>query len=194
MMQRKAKNAAARTQRGYTLVEVMMAMGILAMGGVGIMGLHQASTKANLEARQMSTANNILRTWMERLKRDSLLWTQGGDSAATADLTPTAYLSELGNGWVVPDPADAAESHAFDHFGRDTAVGANMRFCTNVQVVWVVPGLAVRTDVRVWWVRRGVDASDYADCLAGTDPNTITGDPNLHFVSASNVVRWNSLL
>ncbi len=194
MRQQPFSHAHQASKRGYTLVEVMMAMGIMAMGGVGIMGLHQASTKANLEARQISMANNVMRTWMERLKRDALLWTQGGDSAATANLTPTAYLSQQGAGWFVPDPTDAAESHAFDHFGRDTSVAATMRYCANVRVVWVVPGLAVRTDVRVWWVKRGVDGTAFVGCAAGTDPNTLTANANLHFVSASNVVRWNSLL
>ncbi|QQR91119.1 MAG: hypothetical protein IPJ88_05130 [Myxococcales bacterium] len=179
-----------RQRLGYTLVEVMMARGILKMGAVGIMGLHQASTHANLSAREISTANNVMRTWMERLKRDSLLWNIGGDGAGAANLTSTRYLSEVGNGWFVPDPAAASESHAFDHFGFDTSTNASMRFCINVRVEWVTPGQSLRTEVRVWWPKNSIDASPYAACADGTDPETLTGNTDLHFISAANVVRW----
>ncbi len=190
---------------GYTLVEVMMAMGIMAMGGVGIMGLHQASTKANNEARQISTANSVMRIWMERVKIDALGWTQSGASAAEADLSRTTYLSHQGEGWFLPGytsdseqeeeetPTDISTttlvSFKFDHYGRDTETSNDVRFCTNMRSVWVIPGRALRVDMRIWWVRRGVNASNYANCLPTSDPDTLTNDPNLHMVFTSTVVR-----
>jgi len=189
-------------QKGYTLIEVMMAIAVMTIGAVGIMALTQASTRGNLEARQITTATQIANLWVERIKRDSLNWNVGGSTAAAADLTRTRYLGAVPApaatpAWGTPTGVPIGESFAFDFTGRDTAAAAEQEYCVNTRMQWVFPGQAIRADVRVWWHRRGVGDPNSADgriyrspiCGIGSEA-AITGDNRLRSVYASTVVRW----
>jgi type II secretory pathway pseudopilin PulG len=163
-----------RRRDGYTLIEVMMAVGILMVGSVGIFAMQQAATRANIEARQMTTANNIARTWAERLRRDQLYWRASGGGV---NLAGTRYLQAVPvgaamGGWTTPAPlAMPTESYAFDWQGQDVAPGpggAGAFYCTNIRYQWFVANEAIRADIRVWWVRQQVgDARLMSACRPG---------------------------
>lgn len=192
---------------GYTLVEVMMAIAVMTAGALAVMALHQVTTFGNMQSRQLTTATQAAQTWVERLQRDSINWTTGGPTAdrslggLNTALARTTYLRSVARPgaaatWSVPAPALATESWAFDHFGRDTRIAADMRFCTNVRLQWVYPAQAMRADVRVWYMRShtGIDVTPFVGCAAGTDPNTLTAQlQSLSFVYTSTVLRWTPL-
>lgn len=198
------RNASKRNSRaGYTLVEVMMAIAVMAAGTVGVFSLQQAAVVGNLEARQMSTANMIARTWLERLKRDALRWNTGATTAAAASLTGTTYLASVPAAatppaWFTPVPlALATESFAFDHYGRDIAPpSTQIMYCAQTRLQWVYPGQTIRADVRVWWHRES-NGSDpnlgnrslYANCGVGNE-TAIGNDIRVRTVSASTLIRW----
>lgn len=193
----------ARWQRGYTLIEVMMALGILSAGAVGVLSLHRASMQGNLEARQLSMATESARVWLERLQRDGQLWTQRGQNG----LLNTEYLDQapVGGGmseWFAPVPeAGSGESFAFDFQGQDTTANDAMEYCAHTRIGFVVPDEAVRAEVRVWWHRMGRSNGDglsnrnlFAGCAANA-PADVTAElaatpSRLHAVFASTVVRW----
>jgi prepilin-type N-terminal cleavage/methylation domain-containing protein len=186
---------------GYTLIEVMMAVAVMTAGAVGIMALHQATMRGNLDARQVATATHLAGTWIERLQRDAQGWSQGGPTAVFTPLmlAQTRYLNLVpargtAPTWFVPGPSTATESATFDHWGRDTLIGGQMEYCTNVRLQWVYVAQAMRADVRVWWARRSPSATGgaaLAQCAPGTDPNTLTNRlADVRFVYASTVIRW----
>ncbi len=187
----------ARRQAGYTMVEVMMAMALLTAGAAGILALQQASIQGNGEARQMTIATTVARTWIERLKRDALSWNTGAAAATPALLAATRYLLNVpavGTDPVWMTPAAFADSRAsYDHYGREIALGADVRYCAQYRLQWVNPGQAIRADVRVWWHRRGrvgaAAANLYPDCGVGQEA-AIGADTRVRSVSASTVVRW----
>ena len=187
----------ARAESGYTMVEVMMAMALLTAGAAGIFALQQAATSGNLEARQMTVATSVARTWLERLKRDALSWNTGGDGASALPLARTRYLRSVPAAGTAPawmTPAAFADSRAsFDHYGREVALGPDVRYCVQYRLEWVNVGQAMRADVRVWWHRRGragAAAADlYANCGVGAEA-AIGDDLRIRSVSASTVVRW----
>ncbi|MCB9595797.1 MAG: prepilin-type N-terminal cleavage/methylation domain-containing protein [Sandaracinaceae bacterium] len=193
----------SRRRAGYTLIEVMMALGVLTAGSVGIMALVQASTRGNMEAREMATATEITRVWMERLRRDSTNWTASSRTINPVILARTSYLRQVPNPgtaslWFVPvPPVGSTDSPTFDFYGRDTTVATERYFCTNVRLEWLYVGRAVRADVRVWWLRR-VSGSVVDDpgraalgqCAPGTDPNTLTNDWRVRMTYASTIVRY----
>ena len=173
----------------------MMAMAILVAGGAGILALQQATTDGNLEARQMTTATQIARTWAERLKRDTLLWTIGGNGVTAANLTTTAYLSAVPPAttapvWTTPVPADLTqESYAFDFFGNDVVpAAAGVTYCVQDRLQWVSPGQTIRADVRVWWNRRG-GGTRWAGCGVGSE-TAIGNSPSVHTVTTSVLLHW----
>lgn len=185
----------ARRKSGYTLIEVMMALGVLAAGSVAIMAMLQASTRGNMEAREMTTANQIAQRWVERLRRDSLSWTQGAQGADPTLLARTAYLQQVtapgtACAWMTPElPAGSTELTSFDYYGNDSA--DSLYYCTNVRLEWIYPGQAMRADVRVWWRRRSsTDGPNLANCAAGVDPESLTSDDAVRMVYTSTVLRY----
>ena len=189
-------------ESGYTLIEVMMAIAVLTAGAVGIFAMQQASTRGNLEAREMTTGTQIAQRWLERLRRDAVQWTAGSRGALVPPtlLSRTSWLKAVpaptaASAWVVP--ASVGTEHAsFDFYGRDTNVAANMHYCTNVRLEWLYPGQAMRADVRVWWLRRlaGGDTDNtrvqLVGCAPNIDPADLTTDWRVHSTHASTVIRY----
>ncbi len=54
--------------RGFTLIEVMVAMGLLAVGIAGVMGLLTAGTRVNADARRMTRAVGIAQDLMNQIQ------------------------------------------------------------------------------------------------------------------------------
>lgn len=191
-----------RNQPGFTLVEVMIAIGIMTVGSLGILSMHHAVSGANRSTQEMSTALAITERWVERVERDALAWSAEGLN--TAVLTGTDYLSPLAGtvsstGWFTP-----ITSAGFNYFGDDTNTAADIKYCTNLRLSWLRQGISARVDVRTFWYRAGyvagiathpnwVDGSDFrsALCDAGiADGWNLGAAPNVDVVVASTVVTW----
>jgi len=89
--------------RGYTVVEVLLSMTVLAIGASAVMSMQKAALQGNLDARKTDMANSIARMWVERVRRDATQWTlpspvnPSGNNFASAQL-----LQYVGTGWVLP--------------------------------------------------------------------------------------------
>jgi prepilin-type N-terminal cleavage/methylation domain-containing protein len=200
-------------QAGFTLIEVMIAIGIMTVGSLGILSMHHAVSGANRSAQEMNTALAITERWIERIERDSLSWSEPGITSST--LTGTDYFAPLANtnsgtDWLKPTPWSSEESYASDYFGNDASDRGATKYCTNIRLRWLREGRSARVDVRTFWYRAGhmpgtathpdwVFGSDFAsaDCDAATAdgwgliaaPN-VTEAPNVDVVFASTVVQW----
>jgi prepilin-type N-terminal cleavage/methylation domain-containing protein len=62
--------------RGYTVVEIMSAMTLFAIGAAGVVGMQRVTVQGGYDARRFDTATNIAREWQHRLQRDSAYWTE----------------------------------------------------------------------------------------------------------------------
>jgi prepilin-type N-terminal cleavage/methylation domain-containing protein len=156
--------------RGYTAIEVLIAMTVMAIGAAAVMTMQKASIQGNLDARRLDVANGIARMWEERLQADATAWTQPNGNA------PTVTNLSAHNGALIADgigkagqwflPGDymtntVPESYMFDILGRDLKSGnsANAIFCVAVRMTILVPGTValapalLRADVRVLWLR-----------------------------------------
>ena len=190
----------------FTLIEVMIAVGILTVGSVGILAMQQASTRGNLNARRMTTATSVSRIWVERVRRDALAWTSNvvgspNGIAATNYIQATPVAGE--SGWFAPNSPDPEESYGFDWFGADTNVASEIRYCTHINTRWIVANQVARVDVRTFWYRRGDGAASetnqdlFPNCGAGGTEAAVgielaTPSPRLHAIYASTLVRWRS--
>lgn len=181
-----------------------MAIGIMTAGVVGILGLQNTSTRANMEARRIATATNITRTWIERINRDALNWNSNNAGA----ILNTRYLDATAAAcaWTVPDPRVAGigldvESYAFDWFGRDVdPANDDPRYCVQICSSWVWNNEAARVEARTWYIRESTDPNlagltnaTYDDCASG-NPAAIDAQVGpggqLRAVTASTIVRW----
>jgi hypothetical protein len=180
--------------RAYTVVEVLMAMTIMAIGGAAVISMQKTSISGNLDARRADVANAIARIWVERLQRDSMLWTlPGRQNPAGNNIANSPILATITKSpglWFLPTQemgksgVNETMSPAFDILGRDLALGAPMNgadFCVHVRLQWLdqtgVPpgGDLMRADVRVVWpvgILNGAPGFCNTADAALLDPNT----------------------
>jgi type IV pilus assembly protein PilV len=187
--------------RAYTLVEVLVSLTLLAIGAAGIIAMQKAAVQGHQEARQMDMANAIAREWMERLRRDAMLWTpstgqQGVVPPPNIAQAPTIVITNPPI-WYVPvariAPAGSqsdVESPGFDVLGRDVPAadlawasqgGSNAAgvYATNTQTV-----LSYCTNVRITpltadqtLLRAEVRVFWARDLFASIDPAVCTANP-----------------
>lgn len=195
-----------RRREGFTLIEVMTAVALLTVSASGILLMQGATASANQQAYESTVASDFAQTWIERLKRDSLRWTEVGEASRTAGpIYLNGPVSACGEDeWLRPTLVDPNETQAADAFGFDVnpADSARVRYCMNYRTVvqhmapnagLVLDTDTVRVDVRVWWIRRG----ERRDILmAGADPCGTPPDPSdfqnmlARVVYVSTVLRW----
>jgi prepilin-type N-terminal cleavage/methylation domain-containing protein len=179
-------------KRGYTAVEVMVSLAILAIGAAAVISMQRGAVQGNVDARRIDTANSLTRLWMERLRRDATLWTVSGAPPSASPL-----LGTVNGDWHAPTEriADTIPlSPAFDLFGNDlsqtaAADGVSPTYCTQVRLTWLVQDQLIRADVRVFWPR-GIGIPMGLNCT-GNITNTLDTNANnvYRFVYASTAIR-----
>jgi prepilin-type N-terminal cleavage/methylation domain-containing protein len=192
--------------RGYTAVEVLMAMTVMAIGAASVISMQKASMQGNLDARKTDVANSIARTWIERIQRDAMQWTQPGpnspSNALPGNLSAALVLNAAAatpNAWILPNQyltstTNPPESPGFDILGRDLVNDdlPNALFCVGVRLVWLDgnPGQLARVDVRVLWPR-GISSNPGNVCTAATAQNPPPDPLTYHSVYLTTAVRGN---
>jgi prepilin-type N-terminal cleavage/methylation domain-containing protein len=193
-----------RIARGFTAIEVMLSLTILAIGTAGVIAMQTTAIDGNYDARRLDVANGILRLWTERLRRDGMLWTlpnpenplAGSDNRAVQALLLTNVQPNPTNAaWVLPIEREADTVPLMpqaDLLGRDvTAAATPVMFCTQVRLSWLQTEDLMRADVRVFWPR-GTGSMD--DCTQNPPsgweslPTTIN---KYHFVYGVTAIRRN---
>jgi prepilin-type N-terminal cleavage/methylation domain-containing protein len=197
------RRSQAMRSRGYTVIEVMIAMTLLAVGTSGIIAMQKVTAIANRDAKSLVVANQVARTWIERLRADATQWNHPSPTSADSDLADTRWLKTVNGVWFRPTD-DLAGSPAADALGndvRDTDL-ANAAFCTNVRLTWLYgpppaspPPYLMRAEVRVYWLRDGGGGSVEAGktiCDAGIDLSKISpAVDRYHFVYLASALTQN---
>ena len=183
-MKPRSNGAAARA--GFSLIEVMMAIVLFAIGMVGVTQMQQAVIRSNQDAYETMVATDFARTWLERIKRDALGWNAPGPPpvavmfAGRPDAAPNYFVESpdpLNPNREAPWPLDAFESHGANYHGVDVGLhdplsNDPVSVVTNEDIYycafsWFTPvhrlggagGLvtAMRADVGVWWTSRAFE-------------------------------------
>ncbi len=154
-----APHQRAKRARGYTIVELMMALVIFGVGVTGIAAMHKITAVSNRHAKNMAMATHIAQAWQEQLAADGTIWEAN-------NLASTNWLVEITNNpntWVQPVDVPNEFGPGFDALGNPTSNVAEMAFCAHVRLTWLRnPNLQasqnngmIRTEVRVFWPREG---------------------------------------
>jgi prepilin-type N-terminal cleavage/methylation domain-containing protein len=192
--------------RGYTIVEVMMALAVMAIGTTGIISMQRVTIMANQHAKNLAIATHVAEAWQEQLASDAIGWNHPSELQPAPDLLgDTVWLNQAGNAtspWFLP-VYDGTRNFgpAFDALGNVTNNAAEAAFCTHLRLRWLYPdsgavqgnGL-IRAEVRVFWLRDGQDAiDDNGLCSPASDASNIgLAYGNYHFVYKTSAVRQNT--
>ena len=177
----RAARRSLRARRGFTAVEVMVAMTLFAIGGAGIIAMERTAVQASQDARALDTGSAIGREWVERIRRDALLWGVPDPSAGNNPiLVNDAKLRWLKAPEVVASPAPGPPSAwrvpplangvpgarpTFDILGREVDSAApEVKYCVQYRLEAVqydqpapapiTAATTIRVDVRVLWSRQ----------------------------------------
>ena len=192
-----------RQNRGYTVVEVMMAMTLLLIGSVGVMAMQQAAVQGNADARELDVASSIARAWLERAQRDATLWTPSTVAVVPPSNLASALIvnENLTGQWFVPKARLAAtgaqndiESAGFDILGQDvdSLTSSGLRYCVNLRITPLTTDQTLlRVEARVFWPRNLTVAPDPNFCNQAPSATLDSDTQKYHFVYAVGAVRQN---
>jgi prepilin-type N-terminal cleavage/methylation domain-containing protein len=147
-----------QNRRGYTAVEVLIAITLFAIGAAGVIGMLKVTVQGASDARRFDIATNIANEWVSRLQRDSMLWTLPnavnptlGSGTGAGELGATQWLKDIDtaacnvdkfctpNGGVPVAAAVGGLSSAFDIVGRDVNASEEHFFCVQYRMGWIAP-------------------------------------------------------
>jgi hypothetical protein len=184
---------------GYTVVEILVSMAVLAVGVIGIIATQKVTIASNTHAKNLAVATHIAQSWLGVLEAEASLWGEGGG------LTRTTWLSQ-GAGtttWFRPNyDGTRIFGPAFDAIGnpvRTQDENPNARFCADLRFSPLNntannAGL-IRVEVRVIWLRDQAILSGTATATphaCGVNVQNVL-DPDqrrvFHFVHMSGAVR-----
>jgi type IV pilus assembly protein PilV len=194
-------------RRGYTVVEIMISMAILTIGMTGIIAMQKVTAIANRDAKNLVVANQIARSWVERLRIDAAKWNHPSALRTTTDQdTDTTWLQtafiDPAVGWFRPEDSSFGNRTA-DAFGNDVPKGsAQAVYCTQLRLTWlygppgtVPPPYLIRAEIRVFWLRDGGGGSDPARtviCIDGMNWDGVGSSlARYHFVYVATALTEN---
>ncbi|MCA9592789.1 MAG: prepilin-type N-terminal cleavage/methylation domain-containing protein [Myxococcales bacterium] len=195
-------------RRGYTVVELLMAVTIFAIGVTGIIAMQKVTVSANQHAKELAIATHVAQAWQEQLTADAAAWNHPSPKKSAEDLDETRWLvNAVGNTGVWFRPTYVPElkfGPAFDALGRPIENQndlAQARYCTHIRLSWLYPDNAgnglLRAEVRVFWLRDGGGGTvnNATVCDPTTDPAVIeAATDRYHFVYQTTAIKQNTAI
>ncbi len=188
-----------RRERGYTVVELVMALAVMAVGVAGVIAMQGVTAASNRHARDLAVATHIGQAWLEMLGTESSLWTEKND------LTRTTWLGTVDSeaSWFRPAYSGVLNfGPAFDVLGNAASgpsLAADTQYCVDLRLLRLEDASAgaglIRAEVRVYWRRDNVvllpatTAPAHACALEPVEVSNDTTGTMFHFVYMSSALR-----
>lgn len=146
-------------RRGFSILEVMIALFVMTVGLVALYSLQVVAISGNVVAQEFTQATQLSERWIETLRKDAISWTnQVNRPARIAD--SAQWKDAVGPFLVNRDMLDD------DNY--DVTVAIDPRYCIKYRVQSVPEGdinpRVLRADVRVIWPRRDAGLDQFLNC------------------------------
>ena len=203
-----AEETARRARaRGYTLIEVMIALVVFMVALLGLVALQKASVAGVNKGREHTAAVNIARFVMTEIQSEVASWPLTQSVASSEDLPMVALGLTTPGRWTALADGDVAAADDFrldaylEHSERDfySSSQDTAPFCVHYMLTPLGPNQElIRARVRVVWPKWGyyvlegaASAGTWDDCAwpGYDDPNGLSDR-----VKYSEVVELNAVL
>lgn len=162
--------------RGYTMVEIMIAAVVVILGFAALLNLQVSSLRGVSDARATTVAINLGEHFAEFVRAEVLqcpnpappgsceFEAAGGDFTGTWTVWGDGIDNRLSPGGVAPGTADSGITQEFP-------ADVDRQYCVHYKLAWVVPGIQIRLDVRVLWPRDATDPDLFEACALELVPS-----------------------
>jgi len=194
-MRKRVNNKRVENSRGFTFVEVMVAVLVFGASVIGIIAFQKAAIVGSAMARDRTVATNIAKYMLAQLQNEALSYTAYGQMTNSDDyslpLCRTAANATRCNwmnySWNADTPMRINDML---HTNEENANYNDARFCMHYRLVnvgpetqtggtGVIPGDVIRADVRVtWWKPGQIPGTQWTDCQTLFDEAFETYDPD----------------
>ncbi len=195
---------AVSTKRGYTVVELMMALTVMTIGLGGIIAMQKTTVASNMNAKNVALATHIAQGFLDELAAESRAWTQA-DNFANTEWLGNVGAQGTAPVWFAPTyEATRKLGQGFDALGNpvlDAALAADAKFCVHLRLTWLSSQTSgkqgsglIRTEARVYWRREGIALTGAASwgqgtCVTPADFANWNGPPRFHTIYMASAVR-----
>jgi type IV pilus assembly protein PilV len=151
---------------GYTIVELMMSLSVLAIGVSGVIAMQRVTLATNRHAKDLSIATRIGEAWIDQLTADGMTWTTDGSGTSTLPNTVWLKAATPNNEGSWDTPVYSKEllfGPAFGPLGqpRDPDDQPQLNhFCAHIRLAFLqnengstTGNGVIRAQVRVFWLR-----------------------------------------
>jgi len=202
--------------RGFTLIEVVVTLGITIVGLGGLFLSEMAIGKAQSGVRDMIYAVNLAELTMNDIRMEGLEWTTNSGQGLgqpklkrLSALTGTAQAG-VGTQWLLafnstgqhlytvgPAGGDFSENYPSDAsydngIKNEFPLSQRRRYCVWYRLIWLVPNYAIRADVRVAWPKATALGANtnYWSCQS----SMVTDINQINFITLSSTInRYSSV-
>jgi type II secretory pathway pseudopilin PulG len=198
-----------RLARGYTIVELLMSLTVLAFGVSGVLAMQKVTVANNRHAKNLAIATRIAEAWADQLATDGMVWTVDQNGASTRDKTVWLKKADPSNivDWYLPDySAERGFGPAFGALGAPRATTSRpeqTQFCTHLRLAFLksetLPTTGngvIRAQVRVFYQREdaGLATLSTANLCSITDDATFRANlTQFHVVYLTTAIRQQQL-
>lgn len=145
-------------RRGFTMVEVMMGLAVLAVGAAAVIALLKFTILGTLDSRHVANASVVGSSYLERVQAAALEWNTFDNQDLTdmnglgppdspvpnfgtlVDTVASSSAPGTPSAWVHFGAASAAANPNLGAQatinGEETAVAANVAYCTHMRITW----------------------------------------------------------
>jgi len=175
---------------GYTAVELLMSLTVLALGTSGIVAMQRVTLESNRYAKNLAIATRVGEAWADQLVADAARWTP------LSPIANTTWLNQVGAcstnvppvGWLEPAWNQVRVfGPAFDALGNPVDLGvaapdSYTQFCVHIRLAWLHCEVSptsvgtqgsgvIRAEVRVFWRRDDDRSSSSASWVTSGQAN-----------------------
>jgi len=197
--------AAARSRRGYTMMELLVAATIATTGLFAALNMTTTVTRGNTDLRLASEAQLLAEHIVASTQSQGMLWVDDVPYGAAVELKEVPASTGASSDWTLYNHANLgfSQNNRVGRLGNDTVWdnGAQLLvldgvsgwgeklYCVHFKMTRVSPDLA-RIEVRVTWARAIIGADAIAKCKTAivTDPDA---DKKYRSVSLAGLIMRN---